>query len=120
MVNNINVDYSEITPEIIALSKLCEQSCVINPDLYTKYEVKRGLRDVNGKGVLAGLTDISDVRATKMLDGQIVNAEGQLFYRGYNVESLVDDRDRRCWGLSVFRKAKIFRGLSCFFGRESA
>ncbi len=90
MVNNINVDYSEITPEIIALSKLCEQSCVINPDLYTKYEVKRGLRDVNGKGVLAGLTDISDVRATKMLDGQIVNAEGQLFYRGYNVESLVD------------------------------
>lgn len=90
MVNNIDIDYSEITPEILALSKVCQKCSEINPDLYTKYEVKRGLRDVNGKGVLAGLTDISDVRATKMVDGQIVPAEGELFYRGYNVKDLVD------------------------------
>lgn len=87
---NINIDYSEITPEILALSDKCVKCSTINPELYTKYEVKRGLRDVNGKGVLAGLTDISDVRATKMVDGQIVPADGELFYRGYNVKDLVN------------------------------
>ncbi|MFR6590517.1 MAG: citrate/2-methylcitrate synthase [Gallintestinimicrobium sp.] len=53
----------------------------------TQYDVKRGLRDLNGKGVLAGLTNISDVRATKIVNGEAVPAHGQLFYRGYNVES---------------------------------
>ncbi|MDD3415734.1 MAG: citrate/2-methylcitrate synthase [Lachnospiraceae bacterium] len=87
--NNIDVNYSEVTPEILSLSKKSESCSSIDSDLYTKFEVKRGLRDVNGKGVLAGLTDISDVRATKMVNGQIVPAEGELFYRGYNVKDLV-------------------------------
>lgn len=89
--------FSDITPEILHLAQLSEQAGTINPDLYTKYDVKRGLRDLNGKGVLAGLTNISDVRATKMVDGKSVPAHGKLFYRGYNVEDLVrgfhdDDR----------------------------
>lgn len=81
--------YSEITPELLHLSKLCEQCSVINPELYTKYDVKRGLRDINGKGVLVGLTEISDVCATKIVDGQSVPADGELYYRGYNVKDII-------------------------------
>ena len=61
--------YSEITPEIIELAALSKEAGVIETELFTKYDVKRGLRDLNGKGVLAGLTNISDVRATKVVDG---------------------------------------------------
>ena len=80
--------YSEITPEIIRLSELSRESSVIDSQLYNEYEVKRGLRDQNGKGVLAGLTHISDVRATKIVDGVSVPDYGELFYRGYNVKDL--------------------------------
>ncbi|MCR4754610.1 MAG: citrate/2-methylcitrate synthase [Lachnospiraceae bacterium] len=80
--------YSEITPEIIRLSELSRESSVIDSQLYNEYEVKRGLRDQNGKGVLAGLTHISDVRATKIVDGVTVPDYGELFYRGYNVKDL--------------------------------
>lgn len=82
-------NYSEITPDIIRLANLSKDSGVIDSELFTKYDVKRGLRDLNGKGVLAGLTNISDVRATEMVNGVSVPAHGQLFYRGYNVRDLV-------------------------------
>ena len=82
--------YSEITPEIIRLAKLSEEAGVIETELFTKYDVKRGLRDLNGKGVLAGLTHISDVRATEKIDGVDVPAHGKLFYRGYNVQDLIN------------------------------
>lgn len=81
--------FCEITPEILELSKLCSDSANIPVDLYTQYDVKRGLRDLNGKGVLVGLTQISDVCSTEMINGEAVPAEGKLFYRGYNVEDLV-------------------------------
>lgn len=51
--------------------------------------MKRGLRDLNGKGVLAGLTNISDVCATKIVDGVSVPCAGNLYYRGYNIKDLV-------------------------------
>ncbi|MBR5359953.1 MAG: citrate/2-methylcitrate synthase, partial [Lachnospiraceae bacterium] len=89
--------YSEITPEIVRLSELCRSVSLIDSELYTEYEVKRGLRDQNGKGVLAGLTHISDVRATKIVDGKTVPDYGELFYRGYNVKDL-------CRGFSAGRK----------------
>ena len=82
--------YSEITPEIIELAALSKEAGVIETELFTKYDVKRGLRDLNGKGVLAGLTNISDVRATKVVDGVTFPDHGKLFYRGYNVADLVD------------------------------
>ncbi|MGN1148429.1 MAG: citrate/2-methylcitrate synthase [Lachnospiraceae bacterium] len=81
--------YSEITPEIIKLAKLSEEADIIDSELFTKYEVKRGLRDLNGKGVLAGLTHISDVRAKEIVDGVEVPAHGRLFYRGYDVQDLI-------------------------------
>lgn len=82
--------FSEITPEIIRLAGMSEQAGIIDTDLFTKYDVKRGLRDLNGKGVLAGLTNISDVRASKMVDGVQVPTHGRLFYRGYDVKDLVE------------------------------
>lgn len=81
--------YSEVTPEIIRLAKLNEQADMIATELFTKFDVKRGLRDLNGKGVLAGLTRISDVRANRMVDGVQIPIHGDLFYRGYNVKDLV-------------------------------
>ena len=89
--------YSEVTPEIVRLAEMSREAGVIDTELFTKYDVKRGLRDLNGKGVLAGLTNISDVRATKIVDGKSVPAEGRLFYRGYEVKDLIDgfSRDNR-------------------------
>ncbi len=81
--------YSEITPEILRLSKLCEDTATIQPELYTEFDVKRGLRDLNGKGVLVGLTQISDVCATKLENGKPVPTDGNLYYRGYNVKDIV-------------------------------
>ena len=89
--------YYEITPDIIRLANMCAESGVIETELFTKYEVKRGLRDLNGKGVLAGLTHISDVRANKLVNGEQIPTHGELFYRGYNVKDLVQgfaDKDQ--------------------------
>lgn len=72
-------NFSDITSEILALAKMSEQAGSIAPELYTQYDVKRGLRDLNGKGVLAGLTNISDVRATKIVNGEAVPAHGRCF-----------------------------------------
>ncbi|MGL5258479.1 MAG: citrate/2-methylcitrate synthase [Lachnospiraceae bacterium] len=81
--------FSEVTPDIIQLAALSESAGIIDSELFAKYEVKRGLRDLNGKGVLAGLTNISDVKANTIVNGEQVPTHGQLFYRGYNVEDLV-------------------------------
>lgn len=84
-------EFSEITPAIMELSRLCYDNSNIDPDLYSKHDVKRGLRDVNGKGVLTGLTEISDVNAfIEKENGERIPIDGQLYYRGYNVEEIVD------------------------------
>lgn len=82
--------FSEITPEIIRLSNASKDAGIIDTELFVKYEVKRGLRDLNGKGVLAGLTNISDVRANKIVNGEQIPTHGRLFYRGYDVKDLID------------------------------
>ena len=89
MAKDINSIFFNITPEIEELALKCEKNNAIEKELYTKYEVKRGLRDLNGKGVLAGLTNISDVCASKIVDGISVPCEGNLYYRGYNIKDLV-------------------------------
>lgn len=89
MAKDIDSIFFDITPEIEELALKCETNNQIDKDLYTKYEVKRGLRDLNGKGVLAGLTNISDVCASKIVDGKSVPCEGNLYYRGYNIKDLV-------------------------------
>lgn len=84
-----NYNFSKITSDIVALSELCRKNDGIDPELYTKYDVKRGLRDLNGKGVLAGLTEISEIISSKEVDGKTVPCDGELYYRGYNINDLV-------------------------------
>ena len=85
-----NYNFAKVTPEIIELTEICKKNGNIDPELYTKYDVKRGLRDINGKGVLAGLTEISEIISSKTVDGKSVPCEGELYYRGYNINDLVD------------------------------
>lgn len=79
-------DYSEITPEISSLVQIINQNGVIDRELYERYQVNRGLRDLNGNGVLTGLTEISEVLG-KSPDGK--PAPGELYYRGYHINDLV-------------------------------
>ncbi len=90
-------EYSDITPEIEVLSQKITENSVIDTELYKKYDVKRGLRDLDGKGVLTGLTDISTIKQNELIDGKLVPCDGELYYRGYNVNDIVagirrDDR----------------------------
>lgn len=82
-------NYSAITPELYELADLCMSNSKIDPQLYTVHDVKRGLRDNDGKGVLTGLTEISDIVSKKEVDGQLVPCDGKLYYRGIDVERLV-------------------------------
>ena len=89
MVKDVDSILFENTPKIQDLARRCEENNAIDRELYAKYEVKRGLRDLNGKGVLAGLTNISDVCAKKIVDGEEVPCAGNLYYRGYNIKDIV-------------------------------
>lgn len=73
------------------LVKYCMISGEFDPEFYKEYDVKRGLRDANGKGVLTGLTEISDVVSYDIVDGKKVPAPGRLYYQGYNVEDILDN-----------------------------
>ncbi|MDF2510975.1 MAG: hypothetical protein K0S04_841 [Herbinix sp.] len=81
--------YSEITPEIMELTELCKKNTMIDPELYTVYDVKRGLRDLNGRGVLTGLTEICEIVSHKQVEGVELPCEGKLYYRGVDVEEFI-------------------------------
>ena len=88
---------TKVTPEIEKLTDICRDNTSLDLSLYAKYDVNRGLRDINGKGVLAGLTQVSNIQATKMVDGKEVPCAGKLSYRGYDIKDLTkgfiqDDR----------------------------
>lgn len=80
----------KVTPEIEALTKVCEENSKMDVSLYGKYDVKRGLRDINGKGVLAGLTQVSNIVSSKTIDGKSVPCDGELYYRGINIKDLTN------------------------------
>ncbi|MGL4107298.1 citrate/2-methylcitrate synthase [Clostridium sp. LP20] len=84
-----DINFSEITPEIIKLKDICLENSKIEKDLYVKYKVNRGLRDLNGKGVLTGLTEISEICSKKIKNGESVPCDGKLYYRGMDIEELV-------------------------------
>jgi len=86
----MNRIFSKITPEIIAYSELCTKNSTIETELYKKFKVNRGLRDLEGNGVLTGLTEISEIQAFTFEHGVKIGKEGKLFYRGINVEDLVN------------------------------
>lgn len=87
--------YSGNAPELEKYKQMCIDEGAIESELYTKYSVNRGLRDLNGKGVLTGLTEISEIQSKKNVDGEDVPCEGMLFYRGYNVKDIVADMAKR-------------------------
>lgn len=87
----MTVTKTKATTEIELLTELCKARTKLDLSLYGKYDVKRGLRDLNGKGVLAGLTQVSNVMAVKVVDGKEVPCEGSLSYRGYNIKELTAD-----------------------------
>ncbi len=90
MGNNTETNiYTDNTPEIVDLAGFVEAADKIDPDLFTQFDVKRGLRDLNGKGVLTGLTNISTINATKIVNGETVPDDGELYYRGINVKEIV-------------------------------
>lgn len=83
-------NYSEITPYIRALAEKSDRENHIEPQMYIDHDVKRGLRDLNGNGVVAGLTEISCIKAKETLpDGTTVPCEGELYYRGIHIRDLV-------------------------------
>ncbi len=84
------INYSEITPYIKELSELSNKRNNIVQEMYAEHDVKRGLRDINGNGVVAGLTEVSHIKSKDTdADGNIIPCEGQLFYRGINVRDIV-------------------------------
>lgn len=80
---------SQVNQEIAKLAERCQENMRINPELYSKYEVKRGLRDISGQGVLTGLTEISEIRSYTMVDHDMVPMDGKLYYQGIDVEDIV-------------------------------
>lgn len=98
-------DFSVVTPEITELSRLSIENSTIDPALYTKYDVKRGLRDSDGRGVLTGLTELSEVWGHQTIDGKRVECEGILRYRGYDVEDIIAGtaaKDNYCYEEVVY------------------
>ena len=82
-------DYSHLNPELKRLTQLWSENASIDKALYQKYDVKRGLRDANGRGVLASLTRISEVKGYTVDDNDTIPCEGVLYYRGYDVREIV-------------------------------
>lgn len=80
---------AQLDAQFDELVENCMTSGAIDLNLYQEYDVKRGLRDSSGKGVLTGLTEISDVIGFNVVDGVKEPADGQLYYQGYDVKKLV-------------------------------
>lgn len=78
-----------LTPEVEQLANLCKDNSRINSQLYIEKHVKRGLRDIDGNGVVAGLTNISEIISKKIVNGKEVSCDGELYYRGYDIHDLV-------------------------------
>ncbi|MBQ2054161.1 MAG: citrate/2-methylcitrate synthase [Eubacterium sp.] len=90
---------------------LCRGVDVVDPKLYDEYGVKRGLRDLNGHGVLTGVTNISKVVSSKIIDGQEVFCDGELWYRGYNVIDMVRDFGFKRFGFEEMAYLLLFGEL---------
>ena len=86
--------FSKVTDDIVRLSELAKKASYIDPKLYMKYDVKRGLRDITGAGVLVGITNISEINAFREgQDGERIPIDGELFYRGYNIQEVIRNQD---------------------------
>lgn len=87
MMNTVD-DYAKAQEEI------CRKNDTIAPRLYEEYGVNSGLRDEKGNGVLTGLTNISKIVSSKIINGEKVSCDGELWYRGYRVEELIGNLEQ--------------------------
>jgi citrate synthase len=87
---NYKVDNDFESNQLTELCGLAEKNSYIDPQLFSKYEVKRGLRDISGRGVLAGLTEIGEVHSYIMDENEMVPVPGQLMYRGIDIVHIVN------------------------------
>ena len=81
------VKFDQILDEYVAF---CNDAGKINVNLYEEYNVMRGLRDSNGRGVLTGLTEVSDVKGFEVEEGHRVPIQGELYFQGYEIQDLVE------------------------------
>lgn len=86
---NEKAEKKDYSAKLAKYAKMCSKNDAIDPELYEIFDVKRGLRDKRGKGVLTGLTEVAEVKSYTIDDNEIVPCPGKLYYRGYDVEDLV-------------------------------
>lgn len=97
----MNLDFDNpivVLNQIDILEEKLKKNNLIDPNLYVEYDVKRGLRDSTGKGVLTGLTEISDVSGYTLENGRMIPADGMLYYQGINVQDMVNGLKNRKYG----------------------
>lgn len=105
---NLQTDTNDLFDKLV---KYCMVSGAINLDLYAEYDVKRGLRDSNGKGVLTGLTEISDVVSYKLVGGRKIPCDGELYYQGYDIREIINGFDGRKYGFEETTYLLLFGEL---------
>ena len=102
----------ELDSELKELVAQSSKTGAIDPSLYVEYEVKRGLRDNTGRGVLTGLTEISDVNGIQANSlGEKIPAEGRLYYRGYSINDLIRGIRNRRFGFEEITYLLLFGEL---------
>ena len=87
---------------------ICRENDAISPRLFEEYGVYRGLRDEKGTGVLTGLTSISEIVSSSIVNGRKEPCEGELWYRGYNVENLIRSLDASEYGFEKIAYLLLF------------
>ncbi|KIR01208.1 Citrate synthase (si) [Lachnospiraceae bacterium TWA4] len=103
--------FSETNEKFNRLVGCCMRSGHIDQNLYLEYDVKRGLRDSSGKGVLTGLTEISDVTAYETVEGRNIPSDGHLYFQGYNVEDLINGFKERKFKFEEITYLLVFGAL---------
>lgn len=91
-------ELGDLKEEMESLEKVLMNGHHIDPNLYVEYDVKRGLRDSAGKGVLTGLTEISDVNGYQLVNGRRIPSEGTLYYQGININDIIEGLNGRRFG----------------------
>ena len=103
-----DLNFEKIIDEYV---EYCKESGKIDLNLYEEYNVKRGLRDSHGRGVLTGLTEVSDVVAFKIEEGERLPIPGELYFQGYEVQDLVDGFKNSLYGFEETTYLLLFGEL---------
>ncbi|MCR5468790.1 MAG: citrate/2-methylcitrate synthase [Lachnospiraceae bacterium] len=104
-------DLGDIVDDVYRYGTDLQEVRKIDRNLYVEYDVKRGLRDANGKGVLTGLTEISDVIGFDIINGKQIPCDGRLYYQGVNVEDIIAGLENRRYGFEEIEYLLLFGTL---------